>query len=312
MIRRPSRLVVGACLSLAMLLATGPAAHAADPGETGLAFLKIGVGARAAAMGDAYVAVAQDPTATYWNPAGIANTPGDEIHASHNEWISDVRYEYLAAVHGMKGHAIGAHVGLLHMGELEGRDTSGNFTGGFRAYDLSAGVTYARRIARPIEVGVTAKVLYEKIDTQRATGFAGDLGVRYRTPIRGLTAATTLTNVGSEMKFIDDTFLLPVQFRIGAAYRTRALLKGLILASDVRVPNDSSAKGHFGMELLPHDLFALRAGYKAGYDEESYSVGFGVLYHEYQIDYAFAPFSSESDLGDVHRMSIEWHPGALR
>jgi len=312
MIRRPSRLVVGACLSLGLLLATGPAAHAAEPGETGLAFLKIGVGARAAGMGEAYVAVAQDPTATYWNPAGIANALGDEVHATHNEWISDVRYEYLAAVHGMKGHALGAHVALLHMGELEGRDTSGNFTGGFRAYDMSAGVTYARRVARPIEIGVTAKVLYEKIEEENATGFAGDVGVRYRTPVRGLTAAAALSNAGPEMKFVEDTFLLPVAFRIGAAYRTRAVLQGLVLASDVRIPNDSSAKGHFGLELLPHELFALRTGYKAGYDEESYSVGFGVQYREYQIDYAFAPFSSESELGDVHRFSVEWRPGFVR
>ncbi|MBZ0267730.1 PorV/PorQ family protein, partial [bacterium] len=308
MIRRSSRLVAGACLSFAMLLATGPAVHAAEPGETGLAFLKIGVGARAAGMGEAYVAVAQDPTATYWNPAGIANAQGDEVHATHNEWISDVRYEYLAAVHGMKGHAVGAHVALLHMGELEGRDTSGNFTGGFRAYDMSAGVTYARRVARPLEVGVTAKVLYEKIEEENATGFAGDVGVRYRTPVRGLTAAAALTNAGTEMKFVDDTFLLPVAFRIGAAYRTRGILQGLVLASDVRIPNDSSTKGHFGLEVLPHELFALRTGYKAGYDEESYSVGFGIQYREYQIDYAFAPFTSESELGDVHRFSVEWRP----
>ena len=46
----------------------------------------------------------------YWNAAGIANAPDYSFHASHNEWISDVRYEYLGAVLGMRGHALGVHV----------------------------------------------------------------------------------------------------------------------------------------------------------------------------------------------------------
>lgn len=302
------RLVGWVCAVVLLAAPSGPA-RAAEPGETGLAFLKIGVGARAAGMGEAYVAVAQDPTATYWNPAGIANAVGDEVHATHNEWISDVRYEYLAAVHGLKGHAIGAHVALLHMGELEGRDASGNFTGSFRAYDLSAGLTYARRVLRSVEVGVTGKVLYSKIEEEQAVGGAGDLGVRYRTPLRGLTAAATLTNIGTEMKFVEDPFVLPVAGRFGVAYRTRRLLEGLTLATDLRFPNDSTVKGHFGAELQMHELFAVRGGYKAGYDEEGGSVGFGIAYHEYELDYAWAPFSKASELGDTHRISMDWTPG---
>ncbi|GJM43950.1 MAG: hypothetical protein DHS20C21_07920 [Gemmatimonadota bacterium] len=306
MIRRKPSLVLGAAV-LGFALSSGPA-QAADPGDTGLAFLKIGVGARAAGMGEAYVAVAQDPTATFWNPAGIANTPGDEVHASHNEWISDVRYEYLAAVHGMKGHAVGAHVALLHMGELDGRDESGNFVGSFRAYDISAGVTYARRVIRAVEVGVTGKFLMEKIDQENATGFAGDFGLRYRTPIDGLTAAASFTNLGSAMKFVDDSFVLPFAARLGAAYRTRSLLEGLIVSSDVRIPNDSDAKAHFGAEIWPHEMFALRSGYKTGYDEESVAFGFGVKHREYMVDYAFVQFSDESELGDTHRFSVDWRP----
>jgi hypothetical protein len=282
------------------------AARAADPGETGLAFLKIGVGARAAAMGEAYAAVAQDASATYWNPAGIANAPRTEVHASHHEWISDVRYEYLAAVRGLKGHAVGAHAALLHMGKLEGRDDAGNFTESFHAYDLSTGVTYARRIAQPLEVGATAKLLYAKIEDYSATGFAADVGMRYRTPVRGLTAALTFSNVGPEMSFVEDKFTLPFNSRVGLAYRTRGLLDGLVLAADVRVPNDSDPKGHVGVELWPHEMIALRGGAKLGYDEEAGTVGCGIAYASYVFDYAFVPFSDESVLGDTHRLSVTW------
>lgn len=305
---RASSFVRARGAALAAVFAFAASAHAVEPGETGLAFLKIGVGARAAGMGEAYVAVGQDASATYWNPAGIANALGTEVHATHNEWISDVRYEYLAAVRGLRGHAIGVHAAVLHMGELEGRDLDGNFTQSFRAYDFSAGVTYARRVSRALELGVTGKVLYEKIEDYSATGFAGDMGLRYRTPVRGLTAAATLTNVGPTMSFVEDDFSLPAAGRVGAAYRTRALLQGLIVAADLRFPNDSDPRGHVGVEIAPHELFALRGGAKLGYDEELGGVGFGVHWQTYTFDYAFVPFSSESELGDTHRISVTWEP----
>lgn len=298
---RPALLVFCALMAPA-------SAWAADPGDTGLAFLKIGVGARAAAMGEAYVAVAQDPTAMYWNPAGIANTPDLEFHATHNEWISDVRYEYVGAVQGARGQALGVHLAMLHMGELEGRDATGQFTESFRAYDFAAGVTYGRRVMRSVEVGATVKLLYEKIQDSNATGFATDFGIRYRTPIRGLTIAATATNLGPEMTFEAESFTLPASGRFGAAYRTRGLLSGLILSSDVRFPNDSDVKGHVGAELWVHEAIALRGGAKLNHDEEAGTFGFGVRYREYDFDYAFVPFSDTSELGDTHRFSIEWRP----
>jgi hypothetical protein len=280
--------------------------RAADAGDTGAQFLKLGVGARADAMGEAYVAVAQDPTATYWNPAGIATVPGPEIVFTHNEWISDVRHEYLAGVHAMQGHAVGFFVGLLHMGTLEGHDANGEFTGSFRAYDVAAGATYARRVTRTLELGGTGKVIYQRIADFDALGFAGDLGVRYRTPLRGLVLAGTLTNIGTQMKFVDQSFVLPFATRIGAAWRTRKLLQGFIVSSDVLFPNDSDVKGHVGGELWVHEILALRGGAKLGYDEELGTVGLGIKYRGVLFDYAYTPFSESSELGDTHTIAIGW------
>ncbi len=260
-------------------------------------------------MGEAYVAVAQDPTAMYWNPAGIAIARDFELHAGHNEWISDVRYEYLAAVHGMEGHAFGAQAALLHMGELEGRDENGAFTESFSSYDFMFGGSYGRRFTRSLEAGATAKILYEKIQDFSTTGFALDLGARYRTPLKGLVVAAALSNMGPAMKFETDEFLLPFNTRVGVAWRTRSLLEGLILAGDLRFPNDSDVKGHLGVELQVHPMIALRGGFKTNYDEELGTAGVGIRYHEYEFDYAYSPFSDESQLGDGHRFSIGYRPG---
>ena len=124
------------------------------------------------------------------------------------------------------------------------------------------------------------------------------MGARYRTPLRGLTIAGTATNMGPAMKFEEDEFLLPFNVRFGAAWRTRALLEGLILAADLRFPNDSDTKGNIGAELQLHPMIALRGGMKLNYDEEMGTAGVGIRYRDYEFDYAYSPFSEESQLGD--------------
>src|SRR5205085_11630863 len=61
-------------------------------------FLKIGVGARATGLGESFVAVANDPSAIYWNPAGLASIQRQAISFSHVEWPADIRFEHVAFV----------------------------------------------------------------------------------------------------------------------------------------------------------------------------------------------------------------------
>src|SRR5437762_4483401 len=102
---RSSRIAGGAvALVVAAALLFAPAARAQfslgsqRAGTSSGSFLKIGVGARAAALGEAFVAVANDPSAIYWNPAGLASMQRQEFQLSHLEWPADIRYEFLAYV----------------------------------------------------------------------------------------------------------------------------------------------------------------------------------------------------------------------
>ncbi len=76
-------------------------------GNAGLAFLKIGVGARSTAMGEAYTAAGDDATSFYWNPAGSAWVTSRQAHFTHNEWIQGITNEVanvvLPAFHGSLG-----------------------------------------------------------------------------------------------------------------------------------------------------------------------------------------------------------------
>jgi long-subunit fatty acid transport protein len=88
-------------------------------GTSGAQFLKIGVG-RGAAMGEAFVAVADDASATFWNPSGLATVTAREVSFYHNEWIADVRHEYLSAAFPLGGFGtMGVSITALTMGEME-------------------------------------------------------------------------------------------------------------------------------------------------------------------------------------------------
>jgi hypothetical protein len=102
-------------LLLATLVPTVPAHATKYAGE----FLKVPVGARAIGMGGAFVAVADDATAPFWNPAGLIYLPYKEVLPQHSEKFGSlVNHDYLGAVFPLGGprgrqHAVG--VGLVRL-----------------------------------------------------------------------------------------------------------------------------------------------------------------------------------------------------
>jgi len=144
---------------LALALAAGGIAIAAGPaaaqfnlgeqraGTSSGTFLKIGVGARAVGLGESFVAVANDPSAIYWNPAGLASVQRQEVAFSHVSWPGDVNYEHVAWVVPARrlGGSIAFQFGVLSTSldettELRPFGTGRNFT----YYDMVAGASYAR------------------------------------------------------------------------------------------------------------------------------------------------------------------------
>lgn len=296
------RMMVGlltlACLAL-------PVAASAEDGSAGLAFLKLGVGARAIGMGDAYVAMGGDASCIYWNPAGCASVSGTDIVVMHSEWFQDIRYEYVGAVRSDCRQSYGVGIVGLYMDDLDRRDIYGDFEGTFGVFDFSVTGTYARRLTEYLDVGGSAKYLHQKIDDETAKGFAVDLGARYAVPaVEGLSAGVAVQNLGPQMSFIEDKFDLPALYRIGAAYRTPVeRVNGVLLfAGDAVLSHDGDPKGHFGVEFEYSEMLALRFGYRTGWDNQNVSVGLGARVGQLRFDYAYVPFYS--NLGDTHRVSL--------
>jgi len=274
-------------------------------GNTGLSFLKIGVGARATAMGEAYTAAANDATSLFWNPAGSAWSGSRRAHFTHNEWIQGITNEVanisLPAFRGSFG------IGLM-LNSVSGIERRTFATeeplGDISAHDFSILLNYSRMIGQNLSVGLNAKFIDEKIYIESARGFAVDFGARYQVLTPGLFLGAALQNLGTTTSLVEEKIALPTTMRFGAAYMLPfKMLNGTwLFATDfVQVLNEDSHI-NFGSEFSPFSLLRLRIGYQTGYKEKGLSAGFGLALNRFQFDYAYVPFSS--DLGSSQRLSL--------
>ena len=154
-------------------------------GTSSASFLQMGAGARAAAMGESYVSVANDATATYWNPAGVARVDETQISAMQNTHVVDTSYQHLAAVKPFGRFGVGLAIARMDYGSIDRYTVANVKDGNFTANSLAAGVSLAGRIGDDISVGGTLKMIRESIESESANAMAADLGFLY--DINGFT-----------------------------------------------------------------------------------------------------------------------------
>lgn len=289
-----------------MLLASSlaPRSASAAAGEAGFAFLKLGVGARPMGMGGAYVALANDPTAVYWNPAGLGGAEGAQVTVMHNEWIQDFRQEFAAVSRSVGSGTLGLGISGFYTSELESRDDVGNLIGHFGFNDLAVTGAYAHRFGGSTTGGIGVKFIREMIDQENATAVAFDLGGRVALGSSGLSLGAALQNLGGDATFRSVSFPLPRTIRAGAALtRSIASLSGKgVLSAEVRNARGDGTRESVGGEFEYKERIALRAGAKFGYDDEKMAFGLGLIQRRFRFDYALVPFSSS--LGTTHFVSI--------
>ena len=284
-----------------LALAPGPVLAASN---SGYAFLKVGVGARAMGMGSAYVALANDPTALYWNPAGLAGAEGAQLIVMHNEWIQDFRQEFAGVSRQMGKGAAGFGVSGFYTSEMEKRDDVGNLVGHFGFNDFAFTGAYAHQLPKGGAGGLAVKFIREMIDQETATAVAVDLGGRLPLGSSGVSLGAAVQNMGGDARFRTESFSLPRTVRAGAAItRPISAVEGNgTLSAEFRKVKGEDSRFQVGGELGLKGHVALRAGAKFGYDEESMSFGLGLIQRRFAFDYALVPLSS--NLGTTHFVSV--------
>lgn len=299
---RIARAAAAACLAGLTALCAG-AACAADP--VGAVFLRVGVGARAAGMGDADIVSARDASVLHSNPAGLARLARPQLLLHHNNWLADVRQEYVGGVFPLSAGGFGVGANGLYVGNIPRYVESVPLDepqGDFGYYALAVAGGYGREFLDGIATGVAVKAVREQIDIEGAWSVAADLGVTYSPPVEGLRVGLVVANIGPPISLGGVDADLPLEARAGAGYRREFKNVAAEVHGLFRAARGLNPRAHFGAEAGAHHVF-LRGGVKFGYDVEDVSFGLGCEAGRMMIDYAFVPFSEEQ-LGDAHRFSL--------
>jgi len=275
-------------------------------GKVGMAFLKIGVDSRAAAMGEAYTSIAHDAAATYWNPAGLANASSHSVVLMHNSWLQDINHEFGAVqlFHGK--HNIALAVDMIRVSDIQLRDEVASETpdGETGATNVFLGVTYATTITEDWKIGAQIKYLYEKYYLESANGWAIDLGLLKSNILPNLNLGLTIQNVGKMSPLRSEATNLPLIFRSGISYHLpwEILKHRLLLAADYVFVLDDVSHLNLGTDIGILDNINIRIGYVLGRESYNITTGFSLRYNKYNFAYAFVPY--QYNLGNTHRFSL--------
>lgn len=278
-------------------------------GTTAAPFLSIGQGARALGIGGAFVAIADDPSAMYWNPSGIADLQGFNLMVDHTYWFADIQYNYvggtinLGSYGGLGINLTASDIGQMNVTTVDQQEGTGEV---FTVSDLAVGLTYALKLTDKFSIGFNPKFVYQKIWKMSASALALDLGVKYHTPFEGVTLGMSISNFGTKMQMAGNNALvlydsdpgntghntrvpaqlameeweLPLNFRVGLAYNVpMGGLGKMTLAVDASHPSDNYESVDIGGEYVFDDFVYVRGGMKSLFQkdsEESFTAGLGI------------------------------------
>jgi len=265
--------------------------------NTGLSFLKSGTGARSVAMGEAYSSISDDAISILYNPA-LTNSGNSNVSISHNISMLDFKSTFVGTKFLFSNFGIG--IGLLRAGvdDIEVRTVPGAPLEKFNSQNLSLNVSAAYQIYQNFSVGLTSKLIYEKIYIDEASGRGFDIGTAYTKANLALTFA--VSNIGSMNALKDVSTKLPTGVRFGGGYFYPANdLKFVFAIEGFKVLDGGKFHIHTGAEAGYKDFIFLRAGYQTNYENKGLSAGIGFKYKGLNIDYAFIPYSNSFGTGNT-------------
>ncbi len=288
-------------------------------GTAGAQFLKIPVGARAAALGGAVTGMSDDATALFWNPAGITQDHTHSLHASQIPWMTYFNITAVGYTMNLpRRGTLGIHIRTLGMEKMEittelEPEGTGEF---FDSQDIEVGVSYAVKLIDQFSMGFTAKFIQQRIWNESASGLAADFGTLYHIEYGNTVIAMSMRNFGPDLQmsgpdllvFYDASEYYPNRI-VPANKKTEAyplpLIFQLGLTSDVI--NSAYFHSRFGLDLVHFNdndeqilmglentiaqRFVIRGGYRFNSEKSSASLGVGLNQRIdkliFQLDYAF-------------------------
>lgn len=276
-------------------------------------------------MGGAFAGAANDATAAYWNPAGLALIDDVEITTMHSI-VNDLQsYDFVnLAFHTPSSGSYAISYLRLGVDGIIGTNTSGNTTGAVYTYADQAGLfSGGWKLSKQFAVGLNVKLLNTNAGPANAFGVGSDIGLLYK-PFKQLSIGLVARDYtgGSYLMWqgtnSNPTQVLQPSATLGLSY-TQELGKrenqgqapvpvstlSVNLDADTLYANESLNNYHFGLEYWYRQFVAIRGGFETKgfqFDADNFtpSVGVGVWAYLFEIDYAYV----NNSIGGIHYISL--------
>lgn len=311
-----------ACLCVLGLAATAEAVSEGAPASIAPLLTP---NARAAGMGQTFVAIADDATASFWNPGGLAWQTKPDITLMYSKLAEgladDISYNYLAYSKPMWGGGVGVSVLFLNLGESQIISETGEQLGNFNSFDFIPMVSYGAELTPNIAYGASFKFIYSslspqvaelKIDDGTGVSVGGDLSLLYRNPEWNFSAGVLVQNLGLDIVYNDQNQAepLPRNVKAGVAwYAFDSILHHLLVTTEITkslVFLDGDAINKFGAEYEYYEMAAVRAGWIHDVEGniKDYTVGLGVKIRSLNARFDYASVPQAENLPRVNRFSL--------
>jgi hypothetical protein len=224
-------------------------------------------------------------------------------------WLETISFQNVAFARKFDFGVLAISADYLSMSSMDRYDNTGGKQGSFGASDQAIKLTYALDISATPEktyAGITLKYISSNIENFTATSYAFDAGLYFDTIFEDLRFGLVFQNLGTPMKYEVNSYSLPLNLKAGVNY---LLTDGLDVSLDLNKATDTDVLTNVGAQYsvpLAEDLgISLRAGYRSNTSglggSAGMTLGFGIVYSSYRLDYAFVPYG---DLSDTNRLSL--------
>lgn len=274
---------------------------------------------RANGMGEAYVAIADDATATWWNPGGLGFLDTKQVSVTYAKLVpglaDDVFFTYPTYAMPVKDWGtFGFGLVYLSYGSSEGTDASGNSLGTFSSYEIAPTISYGTKLTDRLGVGANFKYIRVQLSPDftgtgegRGSTIAFDVAGLYKVPGDLVNVGVALQNLGGNLKFVRNDQKDPIYRNLRAGFAVNAYDQKQIKAVLIADVNQLLVKGEVseGTPSYPRPIYnfggevgyqgevalALRGGYVLDKDGaiENATYGIGVGYRTFQFDLASIP-----------------------
>jgi hypothetical protein len=301
-----------------VVLAALPRLHA-EPGLTGAQTLLRPLSARAVGMAETFTAVDGGLDSLGYNPAGLARLERPQLQTTYVRGIASDDFGFLGYAHPLTGATLTGGLVYYNAGSVNLNLSDGTQATVTAEQDFVGLMSLGVPLGWGLCAGGTAKYYSLTLAQQAsAKGFAGDLGMLWHSPLKGLNLGAAVENLGPDVKFEQTGDPLPTTARFGAAYAIDLTGYGylqkdgygfshfLLTADAVKLRDESTllpAAGlEMGMGLGELGSCALRFGYMFEQDLANFTFGVGLRESRWRLDYAFGVM--RADVSPTNQVSL--------